>query len=177
MNDKKIIFLASVIFSLIFFCNLASSLPPHPIFTTSISPPPESGTPEKVIEIKFYVNQSNQITLQSLSIQNLALAVVDTTSGDYRLEITDANSQVLFRSNILVIFDPQTNLSNQYYAIPYASGAKYLNFYYKNANIAQYEIPQEFPFFYVMIGAIVAVIVVALAFVIYYMRKNYTIQT
>lgn len=179
MNNRTMIFL--LVFSsffLIWISKPAFSIPPLPVHTTSISPPPNNlATPEKVLEINFTVNSTSGINLMSIGIKNLPQAVVSTNSNDYYLEITDSNNKVLFHSNILVILDPNTGLSPQYYAIPYPSGARFLNFYYKNAKIVQYDVPQELPTVYIILGIAAVVVLAVIIFVVYYVRKNYTLQT
>lgn len=169
---RKIILLMTFVLFLLEIAHSVFSIPPLPIHTTSISPPPNNlGTPEKVLEINFTINSSHQITLNSISIKNLPQAIVSTFNSDYYLKITDSNGQVLFQSNILVVFNPNTNISPEYYAIPYPNGARYLHFYYQNQEIAKYDIAQEFPWLYVIIG----IVVVAIVFVIYFISRKYTI--
>lgn len=168
---EKIFFIAIIIFSVAIFSQSSSSLPPHPLPTTSISTPSQSGNSEKVIEINFSINKTNQITLNSLSIKNLPQAVVSTSQSDFYLTITNSNNQILFNSNILAVFDPQTHISNQYFAIPYPNDARYLYFYYQNQQIARYNVPQEFPWLYLMIGIIAAIILAA----VYLISRKYTI--
>jgi len=172
MKKKKILFGIISLFLLAVFAQNVFSIPPRPISTTSISEPPISGKSEKVLEIIFTINQSNLITLNSLSIKNLPQTIINPTGSDYYLTITDGSSKILFKSNILAVFNLQSNLSDQYYAIPYPNDAKYLYFYYQNAEIARYEVPQEFPILYIAIAIIAVVIVVA----IYFVHKKYTIQ-
>lgn len=171
MNHEKKLSVIAFALTTIILLQFVIAVPPHRIVTTSVTPPPVSATKEKILEINFTINQSNQVTLASLAIKNLPQAIVDTSTSDYYLEITDSNNKVLFHSNILVIFDPNTNLSQQYYAIPYPNGAKYLYFYYQNQQIAKYDVPQEFPWLYVAIGIVIAVVAIAL----YFVSKKYSI--
>jgi hypothetical protein len=188
MKTEKILFALLLIF-LTIFSQAVFSIPPHPIRTTSITTPSSAGNAEKVIEVNFSINKDNQVILNSLSIKNLPQAVISPTSSDYYLEITDSDNHSLFKSNILVVFDPNTNISPEYYAIPYPNGAKYLNFYYQNSpmkinyqnsQLDHIEIPQESFIsildsnivFYV-IGAI-GIIIVLIA--IYFISKKYTIK-
>lgn len=169
---KKKILIAIFVLCLMIFAKENYAIPPHPIITTSISEPTGIVNPQKVLEINFSINQSNQITLDSIAIKNLPEAVINPSNSDYYLQITDANNKVLYRSNILAVFDSTTNLSQQYYAIPYPSGAKYLYFFYQGQQIARYDVPQEFPWFYVIIGIVVVIALIA----IYFISKKYTIQ-
>jgi hypothetical protein len=172
MRREEILFTVVLIFAAVFFSKISSAtIPPHPILTTSISPPPNSGTPEKILEIAFSINSTNQITLQSSEIKNLSPTIINPTSSDFYLEITDSNNQQLFKSNILVVYNSQ-NISPEYYAIPYPNGAKYLYFFYQGNQIARYDVPQEFPWLYVIIGIIAAIVLI----ILYYISKNYTIQ-
>lgn len=170
MNEKILISVIFVFF--LTFVQSVFSIPPHPIKTTSITPPSSSGNSQKVLEINFSITKTNQITLQNIAIKNLPEVAINTANSDYYFEITDSNNKILFQSNILVIFDPNTNLSQQYYAIPYPSGAKYLYFFYQGNQIAKYDVPQEFPWFYVIIGIIIVIILIA----VYFISRKYTIQ-
>lgn len=169
MKNRMILFSAILFF--VILLPEAFSLPPHPILTTSISLPPTSVPPKKVLEVSFSINKNHQLTLENISIQNKPEVIINTDISDYSMKITDANNNVLFSAKILTVFD-SSGVSRQYYAIPYPNGAKYLYFYYQNQQIAKYDMPQEFPWFYVMIGIIAAAIIL----IIYFISKKYTIQ-
>lgn len=172
MKIKVLFVIFSVVFLIFTEIGFAALPIPHPLPTTSLPPlTTYYGQSEKVLEINFTINSNNQINLNSISTKNLPQAIVTTSNNDYYLEITDANNKILFQSNILVIFNSQ-NISQQYYAIPYPNGATYLYFYYQNQQIAKYNIPQEFPWFYVIIGISIVIVLI----VIYYITRNYTIQ-
>jgi len=188
MNKKKILFAVILISLATIFSQTVFSIPPHPIRTTSITTPPMSGNPEKIIEVNFSINKNNQVILHSISIKNLPQTIISPSESDYYLKITDSNGQVLFQSNILVVFDPNTNISPEYYAIPYPNGAKHLYFYfqnfpmkinYQNSQLDYIEVPQESfismllsnILFYVIIGIIIVLLV------IYFISKKYTMKT
>ena len=180
MNYKQLILVMALVLSIssVFFGAASSFTANPPKLIKSPAPLPTiTGTFQKVLEINFTVNSSNEITLTGLDIKNLPEAVVGTGNSDFSLEITDASNNVLFHSNILVILDPSTGTSVQYFAIPYPSGARFLNFYYKGNKIAQYDVPQLFPMFYIIVGIVAAVILVAAILIVYYIRKNHTVQT
>jgi hypothetical protein len=172
-TNEKLLIGSFILFALLIFPQIIFAvIPPKRISTTSISEPSFPAKKEKIVEINFTINQSNQIILSSLSVKTLPQAVINPSKSDFSLAITDSSGHALFRSNILAVFDPNTNLSPEYYAIPYPNGARYVNFYYQNSQIARYDIPQEFPVLYVVFGIIIVVVLI----VIYLISRKYTIQ-
>lgn len=144
------VFLVLILVSL----SSVAALPPHKVYGHNITTPvPIAGTPEKILEINFTINSNNQITLNPISIKNLPPAIVETSNNDYYLEISDSSNNVLFHSNILVTFDPTTNISSQYFAIPYIDGSKFVYIYYKGTVLLKSEIPGENPLQSISFGA------------------------
>ncbi len=139
MIRKLIIIIIIIVIGLLSpFIYASSNAPPHPINITPISSPPQQETSEKVLVLNFSIKTNDHVIVNKIGYDYLNPAIINTSQKEYRLEIWDDKNNLQFFVNLIVIFNPKTNLSKQYFSIPDAENFKYIYIYHNNSKIFSY---------------------------------------